>query len=123
MSRSSVSYRTPRFGRKKKASTKNALCHAHIPNFIEGFCNLGIRPNPENLGQIHKADLLLERVEIWGLKFQRAQKRKLGPKKKNLMGGGDHIGEIYPKKNFQAQAAPGFLKHWYETIDVFFLSY
>ena len=53
------------------------------PGFYWGLLKLwGIQPYPENLGKIGKANLLWERVEILGPKFQRAQKRKLGPKKK-----------------------------------------
>ena len=29
----------------------------------------------------------------------------------------------FTQKNFQGRAVPGFLKHWYDTFDVFFLSY
>ena len=69
----------------------------------------GIQPSPENLGQIHLANLMWERVEIWGPKFQRAQKRELGPKKIQWVEG--NISRLkFPQKNFQARPSAGLAK-------------
>ena len=75
----------------------------------------GIQPSPENLGQIHLANLMWERVEIWGPKFQRAQKRELGPKKIQWVEG--NISRLkFPQKNFQPRPSAGFAKHRFDRI-------
>ena len=59
-----------------------------------------------------------------GPKFQRAQKRKLGPKKKFLMGGGAiHIYfiSVNLRKFFRRRPAPGFPNTG--TIGLMFFSY
>ena len=52
-------YRAPYFWSKKWGNAQNPLCHAHIPNFNGRFCTCGgNQPSPENLGQIHLANLM-----------------------------------------------------------------
>ena len=73
--------------------------------------------------KIGKANLLWERVEIWAPKFQRAQKRELGPKKKFQVGGGTiHIFFIYRKKNFRPGLRPVFSNTGTTGFVVFFLN-
>ena len=61
---------------------KTTIPHPY-PEFYWGLLQLcGIQPSPENLGKIDQANLLWELVEFGGPKFQRAQKKELGPKKK-----------------------------------------
>ena len=61
---------------------KTTMPHPY-PEFYWGLLQLwGIQPSPENLGKIDQANLLWELVEFLGQKFQRAQKKELGSKKK-----------------------------------------
>ena len=75
---------------------KSTMPHPY-PEFYWGLLQLWvIQPYPENLGQIHQANLW-EPVEIWGPEFQRAQKRELWRKKKKFNGWGKYCpAKIYP---------------------------
>ena len=74
-----------------------------------------VQPSPENLGQIHLANLMWERVEIWGPQFQWAQKRELGPKKIQWVEG--NISRLkFPQKNFHPRPSAGLAKHRFDRI-------
>ena len=84
------------FGPKNRAMPQ---VHYATPTFRILFRTFVAVGAPTESCQIHQADLLSERNEIWGPKFQRAQKRELGPKENKLMGAWQYcLGEIYPKK-------------------------
>ena len=68
-----------------------------------------------NLGQIHQANLLWEPVEIWGPKFQQAQKRELVPKKIQWVEGNIVLLK-FTQKNFQHRPSAHLAKHWFDTI-------
>ena len=60
-------------------------------------------------------NLMWERVEIWGPKFQRAQKRELGPKKNQWVEG--NISRLkFPQKHFQPRPLAGLAKHRFDRI-------
>ena len=77
------------------------------PEFYLGLLQLWvIQSYPEYLGQIYQANLLWEPVKIWGPKFQRAQKRELGPKKKSNGWRAIFSGWNLPRKIFSTGLRP-----------------
>ena len=60
---------------------------------------------------MHQANLSGEPVEISGPKFQRAQKRELGPKKKIQWEEGNMSRLKFAQKNFQPKPSAGLVKH------------
>ena len=94
------------FGPKNGAIPKIHYATPTSRILFRAFVAVVLQPNSENSDQIHQADLLWERNEIWGPKFQRAQERELGPKKK-LMGAWQYcLGEIYAKIYAKKISAP-----------------
>ena len=72
----------------------------HIPNFIGRFCTCGGSNKVLKIWAKFTCPIWCEkRVKIWGPKFQRTQKRELGPKKNQWVEG--NISRLkFPQKNF-----------------------
>ena len=81
-----------------------------------------IQPSPENLGKIDKANLLWELVEFGGPKFQRAQKKELGPKKKIQWEEGNMSRLKFAQKNLQPRPSAGLVNHRFYRIPLFSLN-
>ena len=88
------------------------------PEFYWGLLQLwGIQPSPENLGKIDLANL-----EFGGPKFQRAQKKELGPKKKIQWEEGNMSRLKFVQKHFQPRPSAGLVKHRFYRIPLFSLN-
>ena len=108
----SQSYGLGYFWSQKWGNAQNPLCHAHIPNFISGFCSCWGSNRILKIRAKFTKPISCENATKFGAqKFQRAQKRELWPKNRESI--------IFVEVWIRIKNSAGLAKHPFETNALF----